>query len=592
MMARDRAFIVPVCLDVTKEAGTDVPESFHRVQWTRLLDGNTPPAFTARIVALLGAPGAAASAAESTHSTEKTGHGAPPALTLTVTAKSTLRKNSLAIAVTAAIMIMLAYVAIDRLWLLKHPPAEMPAAAVAPAPTPAIPEKSIAVLPFVDMSEKKDQEYFADGMAEEIIDLLVRIPNLTVIGRTSSFQFKGRNEDLRAIGGKLNAAHVLEGSVRKSGEQVRITTQLVDTRTGAHEWSETYDRQIGDVLKLQDAIAAAVVRELQLTVAPGNLNERVAVRSTDAYDLMLRGRHAADRWDRDGLDEAVALLKQALEHDPTFADAAAELAFTYYKQGTDNFVLPVSAFEQARLAVNTALRSDPGSARAHYVLGKIHTIYDWDWAAAEQELDKVATLARGSADAPAGKARLAFTLGHWEEGLTQARAALALDPLDANTLNALSLIQWGRGNLADAEAAARRVLDIRPTYTWGHYYLARILLARGDRDAALREALQEPADTNGVQQSGLAIVYSALGRKADSDAALAVLIKEHADRCAFEIAVAYAMRGQSDDAVDWLERAYEQKDPGLVYLKVELPQQGRLLGPRFKTFLRKMNLPD
>ncbi len=146
----------------------------------------------------------------------------------------------------------------------------------------APPAHSIAVLPFADMSEKKDQEYFADGMAEEILDQLVKIPGLTVIGRTSSFQFKGRNEDLRAIGAKLNAAHVLEGSVRKSGDQVRITAQLINAQTGAHEWSETYDRQIGDVLKLQDAVAAAVVRELQLTVVSGELGSRATVENTDA----------------------------------------------------------------------------------------------------------------------------------------------------------------------------------------------------------------------------------------------------------------------------------------------------------------------
>src|SRR5450759_1900856 len=149
------------------------------------------------------------------------------------------------------------------------------------------------------MSEKKDQEYFADGMAEEILDLLAKIPGLQVIGRTSSFQFKGKNADLRTIGTELNAAHVLEGSVRKSGDQVRITAQLINTRTGSHEWSETYDRHIGDVLKLQDAIAAAVVRELQLTVAPGYLNARSDVKSADAYDLILRGRHAADRYDKE-----------------------------------------------------------------------------------------------------------------------------------------------------------------------------------------------------------------------------------------------------------------------------------------------------
>ena len=583
-MAQKRAFLIPVVIDGTPERGASVPEKFQEFQWTRLPGGETPPEFLERIQRLLLPETVPAGAPEtpvapgSTAVQSSRGPGRP-----------FWRSAPAVWAIGSVLAFALAYFALDRLWLSRRiaavPASAGPASVTAPA-------KSIAVLPFVDLSEKHDQEYFADGMAEEIIDLLVKIPNLTVIGRTSSFQFKGRNEDLRTIGARLNAAHILEGSVRKSGAQVRITAQLVDGRTGAHEWSETYDRQIGDVLKLQDAIAAGVVRELQLTVAPGYLNERATVKNADAYDLMLRGRHAADRWDRDGLDEAVTLLKQALERDPSSGDSAAELAFTYYKQAADNFVLPATAFEQARLAVNTALKLDPGSARAHYVLGKIHIVYDWDWAAAEQELNKVARIAPGSADAPAGKARLAFTLGRWEEGLTQVRAALALDPLDANTVNALSLLQWGRGNLADAEAAARRVLDIRPTYTWGHYYLARILLARGDRDAALREALQEPPDTNGVQQSGLAIVYSAIGRKADSDAALAALIKEHGDRCAFEIAVAYAMRGQSEEAVDWLERAYMQKDPGLVYFRVELPQQGRSLGPRFGAFLRKMNLAE
>jgi TolB-like protein len=172
-----------------------------------------------------------------------------------------------------------------------------------------------------DMSEKKDQEYFGDGMAEEILDLLAKIPGLTVIGRTSSFQFKGKNEDLRAIGTRLNVAHVLEGSVRKAGDRVRITAQLINARNGAHEWSETYDRQIGDVLKLQDAIAASVARELQLTVAFGNLRSGSDLKNPEAYDLMLRGRHASDRFIREGLDEAISLFKQVLERDPDSDDA-------------------------------------------------------------------------------------------------------------------------------------------------------------------------------------------------------------------------------------------------------------------------------
>src|ERR1019366_5740654 len=246
-----------------------------------------------------------------------------------------LTGRRLDLAIIIVLVLALAYFAADKFWLSKRIATEsetVPVAAFTPAAAPTAPamsDKSIAVLPFTDMSEKKDQEYFGDGMAEEILDLLAKIPGLTVIGRTSSFQFKGKDVDLRTIGTQLNAAHVLEGSVRKAGDQVRITAQLINTRTGAHEWSETYDRQFGDVLKLQDAIAAAVARELQLTLASRYINPRATLEDAEAYDLMLRGRHVADHWDEQGLDDAVTLLKEAIDHDPTSADAAAELAFTY-----------------------------------------------------------------------------------------------------------------------------------------------------------------------------------------------------------------------------------------------------------------------
>jgi TolB-like protein len=316
-------------------------------------------------------------------------------------------------------------------WPPHHRTLSTPATATSPATGGAgttgtvISDKSIAVLPFVDMSEKHDQEYFADGMAEEILDLLTKIPGLTVIGRTSSFD---------------NAAYVLEGSVRRSTDQVRITAQLINTKTGAHEWSETYDRPIGNELKLQDAIAAGVVRELQLTVVPGT-DTRVASKNREAYDLYLRGRHAADRFDAQGLDDAVTLLKQALDREATSAVAAAELAFAYYVQGAFGFLAPATAFEQARRAAATALKIDPRSARAHYVLGKINTVYDWDWAAAEREFQQVAILSPGSAEALNGEARVSLALGHWDDAFRQGNAALGQDPLDPGSFQALSLIQ-------------------------------------------------------------------------------------------------------------------------------------------------------
>jgi TolB-like protein len=488
--------------------------------------------------------------------------------------------------VVAALVLALVGVAVAlgvHYWSAK--PRSTQSVAVAP-----IADKSIAVLPFVDMSEKKDQEYFADGMSEEILDLLTKIPGLAVIGRTSSFQFKGKNEDLRTIGAKLNAAYVLEGSVRNSGDQVRITAQLINTRTGTHEWSEIYDRRFDDVLKLQDAIAAAVVRELQLTVATGRLDPRSTLKDPEAYDLILRARHAVDRFDREGLDEAVALAQRALDRDPTSADAAAALALAYYYQGAFGVLAPAVAFEQSRRAAGTALKLDTKTELAHYVLAKIGIVYDWDWMSAGRELQQVAALAPGSAEVLNGEARLSLALGRWDEALRHVEAALAQDPLDPNSFEALTLIQARLGHLAEGEAAARRALDIRPTYTWGHFYLGLALLARGERETALLEMQRDTSEEGRL--AGLAMAYYALGRRAESDAALASMIKEHAGEYAFYIAEAYAFRGQSDEAVHWLERAYAQKDPYLCYLKPEFAQKRLAADPNFKAFLRKMNLPE
>jgi TolB-like protein/predicted Zn-dependent protease len=440
------------------------------------------------------------------------------------------------------------------------------------------------------MSEKHDQEYFADGMAEEIIDLLTKIPGLTVIGRTSSFQFKGKNEDLRAIGTTLNAANVLEGSVRKAGDQLRITAQLINARTGAHEWSETYDRPIGDVFKLQDAIASAVVRELQLSVAPADLDSRAALKNTEAYGLMLRGRQAFDRLDKKSLDEAVLLFQQALDRDPTLADAASWLGRAYARQVEAGFVSPGQVFEQSRHMAELALKLDPRNAEAHALLASIHFEYDWDWAAAEREIQQAKSFAPGDPYVQRAGAILSMVLGRWEEAVTHLNASIAQDPLDPDNITYLSQLLLSRGHLPEAEAALRRLIDIHPTYAWAHYYLGLVLLERGDLDGALRMMQQETADD--AKQNGLAIVHYVLGNKVESDAALAGMIRDQADRNAVGIADVYAIRGQADDAMEWLERAYDQKDSELRFLKLETELKSLRSDPRFKAFLRKMNLPE
>jgi TolB-like protein/Flp pilus assembly protein TadD len=491
------------------------------------------------------------------------------------------RSRRLVIGAAVTVGVALAVVVGVHFWRSNH--------IVAQATVAAISDKSIAVLPFTDMSEKHDQEYFGDGMAEEILDLLAKIPGLTVIGRTSSFQFKGRNEDLRSIGAKLNAAYILEGSVRKAGEQVRITAQLINTKTGTHEWSETYDRRFDDVLKLQDAIAAAVAREMQLSVASGYLGSRGVLKSAESYDLMLRARHAGDRWDKEGLDEALLLIQQALERDPTSADAAAQLAMMYVREGEAGYMSPTQAFEKARNAAEAAIAIDPKNTLAHNMLARIHIAYDWDWAAAAQELEHAYTQVPGEGGALDTEALLSLALGRWDDALRQINLALARDPLDPKNSFAVGELQFQRGRLSEAEAAYRRALDIHPTFPWAHASIGLVRIARGEKSAALDEINQEPTDLG--KQFGLAVAYHALGREADSNAALERLLADGAEGNAYMIAQAYAYRGQLDEAMHWLDRAYADKDPFLFYAKVELSVTPLGSSPRFKEFLRKMNLP-
>ncbi|MGC2033201.1 MAG: tetratricopeptide repeat protein, partial [Steroidobacteraceae bacterium] len=306
--------------------------------------------------------------------------------------------------------------------------------------------------------------------------------------------------------------------------------------------------------------------------------------------LVLRGRHAVDRWNMEGYEEATTLFQQALDRDPTFAAAAAELAWTYEEQGEAGFLAQSAAFEQARRAATLALKLDPRSAEAHTVLGRIHLAYDWDWAAAAQEFQQAAILAPGSEDVLGGQAQLSIALGRWDDALRQITAALAHDPLDASNVFYLSVIQGCRGHWPEAETAMRRVLEMRPTYAWAHYYLAVVLLMRGDRHGALVEMERETADIG--KRQGLAMAYYALGNTADSDAMLAWMIKEHANDNAWGIAVGYAFRGQSDEAMQWLERAYAQKESSLFYIKAYPALNPLKTDPRYKTFLKKMNLPE
>jgi TolB-like protein len=460
------------------------------------------------------------------------------------------------------------------------------------APTvAAISDKSIAVLPFTDMSEKKDQEYFGDGMAEEIIDLLVKVPGLKVISRTSSFQFKGKSEDLRSIGTQLGVAYVLEGSVRKAGDRLRVTAQLINSRDGTHLWSQTYDRDLSDVLKMQDEIAASLVRALQIEVGAGELGSRPALRNTEAYTLYLRGLHSDDRFDPQGFEQAVSDFQRAIDLDSSSAEAEVWLGDAYFNLGMYGIMPPAVAFEKARLAAERALKLDPQSARAHAQLGDIHRAYDWDWPAAAREVKKAMALAPNDGNISFYAAVQSLGMGRCDDALEQINASLAQDPLGAFRYTVLSKIQSCRGQLAEAEEAQRRSIELNPTSAASHYFLGQVLLARGKPEAALAEMLKEGQDPGHF--GGLTMAYFALGRKKESDAALAQMLKSVADRYPFQIAQVYAFRGETDEALKWLDRAYVQKDGGGLPIIKSDPVFKKFEGdPRYKAFLRKMNLPE
>jgi TolB-like protein/Flp pilus assembly protein TadD len=467
------------------------------------------------------------------------------------------------------------------LWKSNHGGTQVPSVA-------AITDKSIAILPFVDMSEKRDQEYFADGMAEEIIDLLVKIPGLKVISRTSSFQFKRKTEDLRSIATQLGVAYVLQGSVRKSGDRLRVTAQLINSKDGTHLWSQAYDRDLSDVLKLQDELAIAVVRALQIEVGTGFFS-RPALRNTEAYTLYLQGQHAKDRFDQPGMEQAVSDFERVLQLDPSFAPAELWLGNVYFTLGLYGFMSPAIAFEKARQASERALTLDPNLAMAHAQLGDIHRVYDWDWPAADRELMQALTLAPTDGNVLFYASGLSLSIGRSEEAVKQVNAALAQDPLNQAAYGNLSLAQSRRGRLEEAEAAARRALEINPTGPFGHYILGNALLQSGQPDAALREFSKDTVEAGRL--GGSAMAYFAIGRKAESDAALAQMIKSQANR-PFLIARIYGFRGEADDALKLLERAYAEKDSVLSLVKGD-PAFKKIEGdPRYKAFLKKMNLPE
>jgi TolB-like protein/Flp pilus assembly protein TadD len=583
-MAIERPFLVPVVVDGTTDQEAIVPDSFRAVQWTRLLRGETPPEFVTRVARLL----------SSDHSTPELVRPAPriePVVSSGPIAHQFIARRPLALWLALGLTIAaIGYYGVDRFLSRHGAHAGTALVPASPSEASAKPEKSIAVLAFVDLSQKRDQQYFADGMAEEIVDLLVRIPHLRVIGHISSFQFKGSDGDLRAIGEKLGAAYIVEGSVRTAGSRMRVSAQLVDARSGVHKWSQTVDRDLGDVLVLQQEIASGIARALQLAVGVDEAPERRHLQSPEAYLLYLRGRSALDRFDRDSLREAESDFEQALALDPSFLPAAESLALAHVAQAVNQFVPSRVAWEHAREAAEAALRIDPQSASAHGVLGLLHAQYEFDWDAADAEFKKAFALNARSADTLHYAAQLAFARGNHDDAMGRINASLSVDPLDPYTHQTHGWLRYLAGDLAGAELALHRSLEISPTLSSTHLMLGEVLFAGGQREAALTEMAAETPD--GGRYPGLAVVYFALGRRADSDAALAQATREYGELWPYGVAEAHAYRGERDQAFEWLSKSYDARDPDLMFVKDDPLIASLHSDPRFKALLRKLHLPE
>jgi len=457
---------------------------------------------------------------------------------------------------------------------------------VSPRPTTsltAIPEKSIAVLPFVNMSSDKEQEYFSDGISEELLNLLAKIPQLQVTARTSSFSFKGKEVAIPEIARTLHVAHVLEGSVRKAGNSVRISAQLIKAGTGTHLWSQTYDRKLDDIFAIQDEIAVDVVKQLKVTL----LGAAPKARTTDpkAYALYLQARQLGHQSTAEAFEKSDALYHQVLEIDPRYAPAWVGLAGNFVnKVGGGGVVSNQEGFAPARELAEKALAIDPDYAPAHSTLGYIANLENDD-AGAAKHFERALTLDPTDPDVLRGASAFLSNLGRLEEALALDQAIVRRDPVNTTVLFNLGNCQRFSGRYDEAIASLRTALSLNAGEGGVHYLLGLTLLLKGDAAGALAETEQEP---NFSRMIGLPMAYHALGRKADSDDALSALIAKYEKDTSYNIAYVYAFRGEADQAFAWLDKALEYHDPGLAEIVAENLFDKIHADPRWLPFLRKI----
>ena len=461
----------------------------------------------------------------------------------------------------------------------------------APSAGSMVSEKSIAVLPFLNESGDPGDEYFSDGLSEELIAALAQIDDLKVIGRSSSFRFKGKNEESKTIGKKLGVSTLLEGTVRKQADHVRIVAELVNAADGSELWSRTFDRKLKDIFAVQEEIAEAVAGSLELKLLgrEDKSARNASTQSVEAHNAYLQGHFYFARRNLEDYRKAVGFFDEAIRLDPDYALAYAERSEAWTFIGDLSNEKQKEAWATARSDAEKAVAIGPSLSEAHAALGWVRFFVEWKFGEGLAELRRAKQLSPGNPTVNDLLARVLVYLGHFQEAEELARQAIELDPLTFLARNNLARILYVEGKLDEAEASARKAAELQPTAASSHRWQVMIAILRGDGEAALREAQLEPDAS--YRHFELALAYYARGDRLAADAALTELIAQDRNVATYQIAQVYARRGETEKAFEWLQIAFDNHDTGMLSLLIDPLMRGLHHDARYEGLLAKIGLP-
>ena len=461
-----------------------------------------------------------------------------------------------------------------------------------------MPRNSIAVLPFADLSPEKDQEYFCDGMTEELISALAKVEELKVASRTSAFQFKGERQDIRQIGDKLKVGTVLEGSVRRSGTRLRITAQLIDVQDGYEIWSEKFDRNLEDIFTIQEEISLAIVDSLKVNILKEERESLVKryTRNAEAYKLYLKGRYFWNRRYEGGLQKSIEFFNQAIATDPGYALAYAGIADSYSLLAHYGFLPPREASPKAKAAAEKAIEIDHHLAEAHASLGRIKLHYDWDWNGAEKELKRALELNPKYATGLEWYALYLMIMGRFDQAIGEAKKALELDSLSLIINAVLGGIYYFAGMLHESIEQFRRTIEIDPQFSVTYLFQAGALMALGKVNESV-DSLKKLVMLTGKSPFALGYYGGALALAGQKDQALKVLddlleLSKKRFVSPLYIAMVYIGFDDRDKIFENLEKAYEERESFMAFINTWPQFHGLRRDPRFKAIIEKMGFPS